>query len=138
MGILPVANSDAMHYDECDCDFCQGWRATISLQSNGSECLRLASHDNNLQEVIAAWRTLPDAILGAMVVMIEANPPLISYRALASCEFEARRSVKLFPVARASRTMSMAKLDIRDVRWQTVVLRWTKPITNKNPSEPIE
>ena len=61
---------DATTNDDCPCDFCQGWRAAIALQSRGSNCLDVARLDADLQRMISAWGRLPEAIRRAILVLL--------------------------------------------------------------------
>ena len=39
-GRMPILNSVATFDGECDCDFCQSWRAAMALRTGGSDCLK--------------------------------------------------------------------------------------------------
>jgi hypothetical protein len=59
-GFEPAGDSDITADGECTCDFCLG--AANALQTDGSRCLDVASHDANLQQVISVWDELPVAM----------------------------------------------------------------------------
>jgi hypothetical protein len=72
-GIEPASGFDVTADSDCTCDFCDGWRAALALQSSDSGSLATAPHDANLQRVISAWTVLPEAIRRAVLAMIAAT-----------------------------------------------------------------
>jgi hypothetical protein len=52
---------------------CQQWRAANALHSGGFQWLESALVDTDLQQVIAAWNDLPEAIRRAMVALARLN-----------------------------------------------------------------
>jgi hypothetical protein len=69
-GIEPASDFDVSADADCTCDFCQGWRAAMALQNEGSNCLDLAQLDADLQQVISAWDRLPQAIRKAVTALV--------------------------------------------------------------------
>jgi integrase len=55
---------------DCPCDFCQGWRAALALQNDGSEWRHVASFDSDLQRVVLAWDAIPAAIRCAIIALV--------------------------------------------------------------------
>jgi hypothetical protein len=70
MGFEPTLESAAT--DDCDggCEKCLSVHAAMALHCESSNCLSLASIDADLQEVIAAWDGLPEAIRKAVMALI--------------------------------------------------------------------
>jgi len=58
-GIEPVGDIDATTGGICDCEFCEGYRAAMTLHSGRSNWLDVAFLDADLQRIIAAWNKLP-------------------------------------------------------------------------------
>jgi len=69
----PAGDFDVTADWECPCDFCQGWRAANALQTDGSNCLDLASSDGDLEQVIAAWGELPVVMRRAIMALIRTD-----------------------------------------------------------------
>jgi len=61
-GFEPDGDFDVTADGDCPCDFCQGWRAALALQNDGSESRNLSSLDADLQPVVATWEGLPTHI----------------------------------------------------------------------------
>jgi hypothetical protein len=74
MGETPEAISTVNRESECTCDFCEGWRAALALQSACSNCPSVATSDAGLQRVIAAWDGLPESIRRAILSLIAFDP----------------------------------------------------------------
>jgi hypothetical protein len=56
---------------DCGCDKCDHPRAARALHSGGPNCHFLASLDPDLQRVIEAWDSLPEAIRRATLALID-------------------------------------------------------------------
>jgi hypothetical protein len=69
-GIEPAFNSDATDILPCSCVNCQQCRAAPALHFGCPDWLETASHDADLQRVIAAWGDLPEAIRRALLALI--------------------------------------------------------------------
>ena len=61
--------------DDCDCpcDFCQGCALANALQTDGSNCLDLASLDADLQCVISAWDGLPEVVRRIVLTLVSTS-----------------------------------------------------------------
>jgi hypothetical protein len=70
MGFEPTCNSTATDDGLCRCEFCQGYRAARALYVGSPNCPGLASFDTDLQQVIATWDGLPDAIRKAVTALV--------------------------------------------------------------------
>ena len=69
-GIEPASEFAVSPNADCICEFCEGWRAAIALQSGGTTCLDLTAADADLQRVVSAWPSLPDAIKRAVLAVV--------------------------------------------------------------------
>ena len=74
-GIEPAFNSDATNFPPCSCVNCQQCCAAPALQFCRPDWLELASVDADLQGVIAAWSSLPEAIRTTFMVLISTVLP---------------------------------------------------------------
>ena len=70
MGFESTSDFDATGKLPCGCVICEQCRAANALHCESFNCLSLASIDTNLQEVIAAWDGLPEAIRRAVMALI--------------------------------------------------------------------
>ena len=69
-GIEPASDFAVSPNGDCLCDFCEGWRAALALQNDGSSWLDLTQLDADLQRMISAWDMLPDAIKRAIFATV--------------------------------------------------------------------
>jgi hypothetical protein len=69
-GFEPDGDFDATTDGDRRCDFCQGWRAASALQTDGSDRCNLSSFSSDLQQIVAAWETLPTAIRKAILALV--------------------------------------------------------------------
>jgi hypothetical protein len=75
MGFEPDADFAATGILPCGCVMCQECRAALALQTGCSEGHELALNDADLQRVMLAWPSLPDAIRRAMLVLVDSSQP---------------------------------------------------------------
>ena len=69
-GFEPYGEFAAIADDDCPCDFCQGWRAALALQTDGSDSRNLSSLDTDLQGVVATWEGLPEHIRKTILALV--------------------------------------------------------------------
>jgi hypothetical protein len=71
VGFEPTLDSATTDDFHCDCKKCWSARAALALNCRSADCPSPALLDIDLQRVVAAWGTLPEAIRRAMMTMIE-------------------------------------------------------------------
>jgi hypothetical protein len=69
-GVEPASEFDGNANSECGCDYCKGYGAALALHSRRTMRPEFAPFDADLQRLIAAWHTLPNAIRTAVLALV--------------------------------------------------------------------
>jgi hypothetical protein len=75
--IEPALHFDATDILHCGCAICQQCRAARTLHFCFPELLATASHDADLQRVVASWTRLRLPVRIAIDAMVQANSPVL-------------------------------------------------------------
>lgn len=69
-GLEPFDKITLTAVTDCDCEFCQGYRAALALHGNGSNRHLLAESDPDLDLLIGRWKSLAPNQRNAILTLI--------------------------------------------------------------------
>jgi hypothetical protein len=116
MGFEPTLDNAITTESRSSCENCLSVHAALALHGGSSNCLSLASIDADLNEVLAAWEQLPQAIRAAIMALVGSVPAALSADVLPNRSHAARLDEAAWRIARDCRNAIQGCL--REEEWQ--------------------